>query len=83
LKGYLIEGFTALRSMTGTEGALKAMRTNEKITNKNYDKALSQDLPADVAAIVRRNRDDERRHLEYIETALSNRVWETAAHPSP
>jgi uncharacterized protein (TIGR02284 family) len=83
LKGYLIEGFTALRSMTGTEGALKAMRTNEKITNKNYDKALSQDLPADVAAIVRRNRDDERRHLEYIENALSNRVWETAAHPSP
>src|SRR5690606_9370068 len=34
LKGYLLEGFTALRSVTGTEGALKAMRSNEVTTNK-------------------------------------------------
>jgi len=29
-KGFLIEGFTALRSITGTEGALHAMEGNEK-----------------------------------------------------
>src|SRR4051812_18601845 len=29
LKGYVIEGMTALRSLTGTAGALKAMRMNE------------------------------------------------------
>src|SRR4051812_38509766 len=27
LKGFFIENFTAIRSLTGTEGALKAMRT--------------------------------------------------------
>src|SRR5690606_16217034 len=70
LKGYLLEGFTALRSATGTEGALKAMRTNEKLTNKRYEAALSENLPANVASIVRRNREDERRHLQYIEMAL-------------
>src|SRR4051812_42483132 len=37
-KGFLIEGFTAMRSLTGTKGALNAMETNEKITNKTYEK---------------------------------------------
>ena len=75
-KGYLIEGFTALRSITGTEGALKAMRTNEMLTNKNYDKALAWDLPKDVRQIVERNREDERRHLQYIEQCIKQCVWE-------
>jgi uncharacterized protein (TIGR02284 family) len=83
LKGFLLEGFTALRSVTGTEGALKAMRTNEKATNARYDDALREELPADIEALVRQNREDERRHLEYIERALDNRVWETGlgVHP--
>jgi uncharacterized protein (TIGR02284 family) len=76
IKGYLLEGFTALRSVTGTEGALRAMRTNERLTNKTYDRALTEDLPVDVLAIVRRNREDERRHLDYIERVLDNRLWE-------
>jgi uncharacterized protein (TIGR02284 family) len=70
LKGLLLEGLTALRSVTGNEGALKAMRTNEKLTNKNYDEALELDLPVDVRQIVMQNRDDERLHLEYIERAI-------------
>src|SRR5689334_15823951 len=35
-KGFLIQGFTAIRSMTGTEGALKAMLGNEETTNAHY-----------------------------------------------
>src|SRR6185437_7161094 len=62
-KGFLIEGFTALRSKTGTEGALKAMKGNEKLTNAVYDRALSWDLPLDVRSVVEKNRVDERRHL--------------------
>lgn len=76
-KGFLIQGFTAMRSVTGTEGALKAMKTNENITNRNYDDALSWDLPNDVKDVIRRNREDERRHLQYIEQAISGRFWET------
>ena len=29
IKGFLIKSFTAIRSATGTEGALKAMQSNE------------------------------------------------------
>jgi uncharacterized protein (TIGR02284 family) len=78
-KGFLIEGFTALRSMTGTEGALKAMKGNEETTNKHYRDALELDFSPDVRAIVQRNYGDEKRHLAYVEDALADRVWEQAA----
>lgn len=78
-KGFLIEGFTAIRSAMGTEGALKAMRSNERKTNQDYSDALSLDMPADVRAIVQRNYEDERRHLGYVEETLRARVWESVA----
>jgi uncharacterized protein (TIGR02284 family) len=79
LKGILLEGFTAIRSMTGNEGALKAMRTNELLTNKTYDKARSWDLPMDIRQLIERNYADEQRHLAYIEQAIKNKAWETTA----
>ncbi len=82
VKGVLIQGMTALRSMTGTEGALKAMQMNEKLTNRNYGQAVSKPFPADVMTVLERNASDERRHLEYIEETLRMRPWESAgAHP--
>lgn len=74
LKGYLLEGFTALRSVTGTKGALSAMEANEKITSKNYGDALQEDIlfPADVKELLLKNFADETRHLEYITNALKN-----------
>ncbi len=77
VKGSLIEGFTALRSITGTEGSLKAMKSNEQLTNRQYDDALSLELPDEVREVVERNRDDERRHLAFIEASIDRRVWET------
>ncbi len=38
-KGFLIEGFTSLRGVTGTQGALEAMKINEELTNRNYHEA--------------------------------------------
>lgn len=70
LKGVLIEGMTKLRSVTGTVGALKAMRMNEKLTNRSYEKAIEASLPANVREIVLQNLDDERRHLATIETHI-------------
>ncbi len=66
LKGVLIEGLTALRSVTGTLGALQAMRTSERLTNKTYEKALDQAMPLAVREVVRQNLQDERRHLAGI-----------------
>lgn len=71
-KGFFIEGFTALRSMTGTKGALEAMETNERLTNSKYEKAVKSDFPADIASIVRANLADEQRHLAFIREALSS-----------
>jgi uncharacterized protein (TIGR02284 family) len=67
LKGILLEGLTALRSVTGTMGALKAMRMNEKLTNRSYERALEAKLPPAARDVVLRNREDERRHLAAIE----------------
>jgi uncharacterized protein (TIGR02284 family) len=71
-KGYLIEGFTSLRSITGTQGALKAMETNEVLTNKTYKKALDDDsLSIEIRKLIERNYSDEKRHLEYIRSVLA------------
>lgn len=70
-KGYLIQGFTSLRSITGTIGALKAMETNEVLTNKTYANALeSNEMPKEVRTLVEKNYEDEKRHLNYIRTTL-------------
>jgi len=70
LKGVLLEGMTKLRSATGTLGALRAMRMNEKLTNRTYDKAASHELPAEALDIVTRGLEDERRHLAAIEAHI-------------
>jgi uncharacterized protein (TIGR02284 family) len=82
-KGFLIQGFTAIRSATGTEGALKAMKTNEELTNRTYLKALGRGFPPDVRAIVERNYADEQRHLRSIEQWIATRVWEQQPGAAP
>jgi hypothetical protein len=68
--GVLLEGLTALRSVTGTLGALKAMRTNERHTNHRYDKAMERAFPRDVLLLILNALDDERRHLAAIEAHI-------------
>jgi rubrerythrin len=82
-KGFLIEGFTAARSVTGTAGALKAMRGNEHLTNRFYKNALALELPQDVKQIVQTNYEDEKRHLAYIEDAIEKRVWDIGEPAAP
>ena len=71
IKGYFIKGFTSMRSSSGEEGALKAMKSNEELTNKKYDKARSKEMTPAVKAIIEKNYEDERRHLDYIEAQLA------------
>jgi uncharacterized protein (TIGR02284 family) len=74
MKGYLLEGMTALRSASGTEGALKAMESNEKATTKNYEEAQDWAVPPDIHAVLAKNWDDEKRHLAYIQSHLGVKV---------
>jgi uncharacterized protein (TIGR02284 family) len=69
-QGFLLQGFTAIRSATGTEGALKAMERNERITNDKYNDARSWDLGAEIQEVIEGNFMDEQTHLEFIEEAL-------------
>ncbi len=71
VKGLVLESVTRLRAARGTAGALKAMRTNEKLTNRSYDKAAELSLPPAARGIVLANLDDERRHLAAIEAHIA------------
>ena len=71
-KGFFITGFTALRSLTGTKGALEAMETNERLTTSKYEDASKLDFSSDIAAIVRSNLADEQHHLSFIREALAS-----------
>jgi uncharacterized protein (TIGR02284 family) len=82
MKGFLIKGMTAIRSKTGPEGALKAMETNEKLTNDSYAKAVQWDTPSDIKLALEKNFADEKAHFAFIKDALSRRLWEEKEHPS-
>lgn len=75
-KGFVIQGFTALRSMISNESALKAMKSNEELTNKTYEQALKLEFPEKMRTIIERNREDERRHLDYVNQCINERVWD-------
>jgi hypothetical protein len=70
LKGAILEGMTRLRSR-GTLGALRAMRMNEKLTNRSYDKASHLYMPPIGQVIVIENLNDERRHLATISAHIA------------
>jgi uncharacterized protein (TIGR02284 family) len=76
LKGFFIEGFTAIVSQ-GDRSALLAMRGNEELTNRRYDAARSADVPESVRPVIERNYEDEVRHLAWIKEAISSRAWDT------
>jgi rubrerythrin len=70
IKGALLEGVTKLRSRSGTVGALRAMRMNEKLTNRVYDREVGLYMPPIAQVIVMENQADERRHLAAIEAHI-------------
>jgi uncharacterized protein (TIGR02284 family) len=83
LKGFFIEKFTAITSM-GTRSALMSMMGNEQLTNARYKAALDlQDLPESTKQIIRTNYGDEQRHLEWIKSALDQKIWERSQPAAP
>ena len=79
LKGALRKGFTKVAGLMGTEIVLRAMLSNEKLTNDVYSKHVQKNFPPDILAVIRRNLGDEQRHYSWIEAALRQRLWE---HPT-
>lgn len=75
LKGFFIEGFTAIASM-GDQSALMAMRANEELTTRRYDAARKAGLTPEALVIVERNYTDEVRHLDWIKAAIDRKIWD-------
>jgi rubrerythrin len=69
-KGMLMAGLAAIRSATGAEGALKAMRANARLLDETYEHALNWDLPIEVQAQLQGYEADEKRHIELFDQEL-------------
>jgi hypothetical protein len=57
------------------------MKSNEALTTAAYEAALALEFPAELKRMLERHRDDERRHLAYIEAVLEDRVWQLDPAP--
>jgi uncharacterized protein (TIGR02284 family) len=72
IKRVLTKGKVVIAALVGDRPILLAMKTNEDDTNLAYDAAIASEegLPEHVREVLLRNRDDERRHLAYVEERL-------------
>jgi rubrerythrin len=70
LKGVVLEGITTMRSLGGTLSALRAMRTNEKLTNRTYRRAADLALAPIGRVVIDQNYADEMRHLAVIQSHI-------------
>jgi uncharacterized protein (TIGR02284 family) len=75
VKGFFIEGFTAITSR-GDHSALLAMRGNEELTTRTYKAALGETLTPEARTVIERNFADEQRHLAWIKQALDSKLYE-------
>jgi uncharacterized protein (TIGR02284 family) len=78
IKGFIIEGFTAVASQ-GDRSALMAMRGNEEITTRRYDAARRANVTVEALQLIEKNYADEARHLDWIKRAIDRKVWEKSA----
>jgi uncharacterized protein (TIGR02284 family) len=76
LKGIARKTMTKVAGLMGTETVLKAMQNNERAIGSAYSRHLTFDFPGDVLEVLKRNYQDEQRHLAYIDQALRARSWE-------
>ena len=70
-KGYLMEIFTFLMSVSGSIGAIEVMKANEVLTNRKYRQVVALDWPEDIRKLLMTNYSQEQRHLSFIEEVIS------------
>lgn len=66
-KGMIFEKLAAIRSITGTEGALKALATAEEILSRYYQELVPEDMPQATHRILKKHLSDGQVHKDYIE----------------
>lgn len=74
-KRFLTQGKVVLGDLIGNRGILRAMLSNEKDTNQQYEEAIADPMLAthpEARAVLERNLADERRHKAWIEAQLGD-----------
>jgi hypothetical protein len=80
VKGLVIGALTPPRPRLSETEVLEAVRGNEQLAGSIYTKALLRPFPEDVRAVLEAALADERRHLAWVERALSRAgAWSGAA----
>ncbi len=69
-RGFFMGGVSALRSLSGTKGALKALQSVEEMTNREYGEVVSWKAPDDIRELLRKQFTDVKIHLDYISSNL-------------
>ncbi|MBA3709962.1 MAG: hypothetical protein H0W83_14220 [Planctomycetes bacterium] len=71
LKGYVMACVTALRSASGSDGAVRAVSAIGYALVERFEDAMAWDVPLEVRIMFQSNQADVRRHLDQlvIETA--------------
>ena len=73
LKQILTEGKVVIGGLAGDKGILIAMRANEEVTNKAYEKALEHATAGtSLHATLLANYGDEQRHRAWIKQTLES-----------
>ena len=83
LRGIARKTLTKVAGLIGTEACLRAMESNENVLNQQYANRVKLDLPEDVLAVIRRNYQDEQRHLAWVREALRTKPWEAEHRVEP
>jgi len=74
------KGFAGLLAATDdTEGALREVRAVEELAQRGWA-GLSGFLPERVGKLVERIREDEKRHLRFLDRLIQSRVWNLEEH---
>lgn len=69
--GSVLAALATAAAELGPFAAFLAMISNERLTNSTYEAALALTWDDDVREILERNREDERRHLTWLEAHRS------------
>lgn len=71
VRGVVIGALAPPRPRLGEAEVLEAVRGNELLAGSIYSKALLRPLPDAIRAVLEAAREDERRHLAWVQRALS------------
>jgi len=69
-KGFLMEGYAAMRGSLTDQGALKALHTNQKFILKAFESALDSRLPEDAKGKINEIVERKKENIKRIEKQI-------------